>query len=140
MELMWLLRRLSPDFKTIADFRSENSVALKRVCREFTLLCKGMDLFGGELIAIDGSKFRAVNGRQQNVTARDLAKRIRRIDQQIAEYLAALDAADRAEPEAPPGDRGGGGGGGGRRWPGGSRRGPSSEPGVRNSPSTLMGP
>lgn len=100
VELMWLLRRLRPDFKTIADFRRENAVALKRVCREFTLLCKRLDLFGGELIAIDGSKFRAANSRQRNVTTKDLAKRLQRLDAQIAEYLAALEASDRAEPEA----------------------------------------
>ena len=123
VELMWLLRRLCPDFKTIADFRRENVVALKRVCREFTLLCKRLDLFGGELIAIDGSKFRAANSRQRNVTTKDLAKRLQRLDAQIAEYLAALEASDRAEPEAtasgpdssdaPDGGGSGGGGSGG---------------------------
>ena len=59
---MWLLRKLRPDFKTIADFR-KNGPAIKRVCREFTLLCKQLDLFGGELVAINGSKFPGVNGR-----------------------------------------------------------------------------
>src|SRR5213594_2363170 len=63
LELMWLIGRLRPDFKTIADFRKTNRAALKRVCREFTVLCQRLDLVGGEFVAIDGSKFRAVNGK-----------------------------------------------------------------------------
>jgi transposase len=63
LEVMWLLRKLSPDFKTIADFRRDNAAALKGVCREFTLLCRKLQLFGGELVAIDGSQ---VQGRQQS--------------------------------------------------------------------------
>jgi transposase len=66
VELMWLLGQLRPDFKTIADFRRDNGPALRKVCRQFTLLCKRMDLFGAELVAIDGSKFRAVNSRDRN--------------------------------------------------------------------------
>jgi len=66
LELMWLLRKLRPDFKTIADFRKENRSAITQVCREFTLLCKRLDLFGGELGAIDGSKFQAVNRRDMS--------------------------------------------------------------------------
>jgi len=58
---MWLLKKLTPDFKTIADFRKDNKKAIKKVCQEFTLLCKRLNLFGGELVAIDGSKFKAVN-------------------------------------------------------------------------------
>lgn len=73
VELIWLLRRLRPDFKTIADFRRENPQGLKAVCREFTLLCKHLDLFGGELVAIDGSKFRAVNSKQRNSAGRPLS-------------------------------------------------------------------
>ncbi len=65
VELMWLLRRLTPDFKTIADFRKDHPEALKRVGREFVLLCRQLALFGGELLAIDGSKFRAVNAGQE---------------------------------------------------------------------------
>ena len=68
VEMMWLLRRLSPDFKTIADFRKDNTEALKKVCREFTLLCKKLDLFGGELVGIDGSKFSAVNHNSRSYT------------------------------------------------------------------------
>ena len=63
---MWLLKKLSPDFKTIADFRKDNREAIKRVCREFVLLCKKLDLFGGELVGIDGSKFKAVNSKKKN--------------------------------------------------------------------------
>jgi len=62
---MWLLKKLSPDFKTIADFRKDNREAIMRVCREFVLLCKKLDLFGGELIGIDGSKFKAVNSKKK---------------------------------------------------------------------------
>ena len=61
LEVMWLLGKLSPDFKTVADFRRDNLAAIKGVCREFTLLCRKLKLFGGELVAIDGSKFKAVN-------------------------------------------------------------------------------
>jgi len=66
IEVMWLLGKLRPDFKTIADFRRDNLAALKQVCREFTLLCRKLGLFGGELVAIDGSKFKAVNNRRRN--------------------------------------------------------------------------
>jgi len=97
LELMWLLRKLTPDFKTIADFRRANTQALTAVCRAFTLLCRELDLFGAELVAVDGSKFRAVNSKQRNVTPGNLAKRIVRIDARIAEYLTALERADRAE-------------------------------------------
>jgi transposase len=63
VELMWLLRKLAPDFKTIADFRRNNGGAIREVCRQFTLLCRQLGMFGGELVAIDGSKFKAVNSR-----------------------------------------------------------------------------
>jgi len=66
VELMWLLRRLTPDFKTIADFRRDHPAALKGVGREFILLCRRLELFGGQLLAIDGSKFRAVNARDRS--------------------------------------------------------------------------
>ncbi len=66
LEVMWLLGKLTPDFKTIADFRRDNLAAIKQVCREFTLLCRKLKLFGGELVAIDGSKFKAVNNRRRN--------------------------------------------------------------------------
>ncbi len=66
VEVMWLLGKLRPDFKTIADFRRDNLAAIKGVCREFTLVCRKLELFGGELVAIDGSKFKAVNNRRRN--------------------------------------------------------------------------
>ena len=68
VELMWLLGRLAPDFKTIADFRKDNTKAISRVCREFVLLCRKLDLFADSLVAIDGSKFKAVNNRNRNFT------------------------------------------------------------------------
>ncbi len=97
IEVMWLLGKLTPDFKTIADFRRDNLTALKRVCREFTLVCKKLALFGGELVAVDGSKFKAVNNRQRNFSDTRLRKAIGAIDQKIAAYLASLDEADRSE-------------------------------------------
>lgn len=97
IEVMWLLGKLTPDFKTIADFRRDNLRALKRVCREFTLVCKKLALFGGELVAVDGSKFKAVNNRQRNFSDTRLRKAIGAIDQKIAAYLASLDEADRSE-------------------------------------------
>lgn len=97
VELMWLLRRLTPDFKTIADFRRDHSAALKGVCREFILLCRRLDLFGGELLAIDGSKFRAVNARDRSYTPARLAKLQRDIDHTIARYLRELERQDEAE-------------------------------------------
>lgn len=97
LELMWLLRKLRPDFKTIADFRKTNRAALTRVCREFTLLCKRLDLFGGELVAIDGSKFRAVNGKARNFNAAKLQRLIKEIDAKIEAYLKQLDSQDAAD-------------------------------------------
>ncbi len=92
-----LLRRLTPDFKTIADFRKDHPEALKRVGREFVLLCRELELFGGELLAIDGSKFRAVNARDKSYTPARLATLQRDIDRTIARYLRALERQDAAE-------------------------------------------
>jgi transposase len=97
LEVIWLLRGLQPDFKTIADFRKENHAAFKRVFREFTLLCRKLDLFGGELVAIDGTKLKAVNSRDNNFTHEKLAKLIRSADERLADYLARLDRADAEE-------------------------------------------
>jgi transposase len=97
VELMWLLKRLTPDFKTIADFRRDHPAALKRVGREFVLLCRRLDLFGGELLAIDGSKFRAVNARDRSYTPAKLEKLQREIDQTLARYLRDLERQDEAE-------------------------------------------
>ena len=101
VELMWLLKKLTPDFKTIADFRKDNLAPIQKVCREFTLLCKALDLFGGELVAVDGSKFKAVNNRKRNFTAEKLKKALEHIDAKIAEYLQALDTADTETPTRP---------------------------------------
>ena len=97
VELMWLLRRLTPDFKTIADFRRDHPAALKGVGRAFVLLCRRLELFGGELLAIDGSKFRAVNARDRSYTPARLATLQRDIDRTIARYLRELERHDEAE-------------------------------------------
>jgi transposase len=100
VEVIWLLGKLAPDFKTIADFRKDNLQPLRAVSRQFTLLCRKLELFGGELLAIDGSKFCAVNARDQNFNAAKLADLITRADARLAEYLKELDSADAAEPAA----------------------------------------
>lgn len=97
VELMWLLRRLTPDFKTIADFRRDHPAALKGVYRAFLVLCRRLDLFGGELLAIDGSKFRAVNARDKSYTPARLTTLQRDIDRTIARYLKELERHDQAE-------------------------------------------
>ena len=98
VEVLWLLGKLAPDFKTIADFRKDNLKPLKAVARQFTLLCRKLELFGGELLAIDGSKFAAVNARDQNFNAARLQELIDRADERLSEYLQQLDSADAAEP------------------------------------------
>jgi transposase len=100
VEVMWLLSKLTPDFKTIADFRKDNLSAIKLVCRQFTLLCKRLNLFGGELVALDGSKFRAVNSRKQNFNPTKLARVIQSIEKRITAYLAEMEQQDAAEPSA----------------------------------------
>jgi len=97
IELMWLLRRLCPDFKTIADFRKDNAKSLKRVCREFTLFCKQLKLFGTELIAIDGSKFSAVNSNNKSFTRKKIDKVVKKIDNEIDVYLRELNKNDHNE-------------------------------------------
>ena len=101
VEVMWLLHKLCPDFKTIADFRADNPKPLTAVCKQFVALCRDLELFGGELVAVDGSKFRASNSRNRVFTAADLRKRLERLEQKIGEYLAELDENDRAEDSAP---------------------------------------
>ena len=100
VEVMWLLHKLTPDFKTIADFRAHNPQPLTAVCKQFVALCRELELFGGELVAVDGSKFRASNSRNRVFTAHDLRKRLERLEQKIREYLAELDQNDRAEESA----------------------------------------
>jgi hypothetical protein len=94
---MWLMRKLRPDFKTIADFRKDNAQGIKQVCREFTLWCKRLELFGGELVAIDGSKFRAVNSPKRNFTEKKLRRVIKEVEGKIEEYLKELDRQDQQE-------------------------------------------
>ena len=94
VEVLWLLGKLAPDHKTIADFRKDNGQPLRAVCRQFTVLCRKLELFGGELLAIDGSKFKAVNARDQNFNEARLRELIAATDARLAEYLKELDAAD----------------------------------------------
>ena len=95
IELMWLTGRLAPDFKTIANFRRDNGAALRGVCRQFVMLCRSLGLFSQAVVAVDGSKFKAVNNRDRNFTANKVARRIEQVDASIERYLAALDRADR---------------------------------------------
>ena len=97
IELMWLTGRLAPDFKTIADFRRDNGAAIRAVCSQFVVLCRQLGLFTRAVVAIDGSKFKAVNNRDKNFTVAKVGKRIEQVDASIARYLAALDRADREE-------------------------------------------
>ena len=97
VEVMWLLRRLTPDHKTIARFRQENVGVLPKVFREFSKLCRAMDLFGAELVGIDGSKFRASNGKDRNFNEAKLKQRLQWIEEKIAKYLAALETTDEAD-------------------------------------------
>jgi transposase len=97
IELMWLVGRLAPDFKTIADFRKDNGEAIRAVCGQFVELCRRLNLFTQAVVAIDGSKFKAVNNRDKNFTVAKVKKRMEQVDASIARYLAALDRADREE-------------------------------------------
>ena len=99
VELMWLTGRLAPDFKTIADFRKDNGAAIRAVCAQFVELCRRLKLFTGAVVAIDGSKFKAVNNRDKNYTVAKVTGRMAQIDASIARYLRALDRADREEGE-----------------------------------------
>jgi transposase len=95
IELVWLTGRLMPDFKTIADFRKDNGEAIRKVCREFVVLCRRLGLFSEASVAIDGSKFKAVNTRDRNFTQAKMQRRLAQIDESIARYLSQLDSADR---------------------------------------------
>jgi transposase len=95
---MWLVGRLTPDFKTIANFRKDNGKAIQSVCRQFIVLCQQLGLFSEALVAIDGSKFKAVNNRDRNFTSAKLQRRMEEIESSINRYLTALDTADRQEP------------------------------------------
>src|ERR1700716_3464804 len=95
LELIWLTSKLMPDFKTIADFRKDNGQAIRGVCREFVMLCRGLNLVLEAIVAIDGSKFKAVNNRDKNFTDRKLKARVQQLEESIARYLTELDRADR---------------------------------------------
>lgn len=98
VELMWLTGRLAPDFKTIADFRHHNGVGIRNVCKRFVGLCRELKLFTQVIVAIDGSKFKAVNSRDSNFTPGKIEARQRQIEQSIQRYLDALETADRTQP------------------------------------------
>jgi transposase len=98
VEVLWLINRLTPSFKTIADFRKDHVTAIVGVCRAFIRFCRQQGMFGGELLAIDGTKIAAVASRKQVITPKRIAKQTEAIDRKIVEYLVAMDEADRREP------------------------------------------
>lgn len=95
IELMWLTGRLMPDFKTLADFRKNNGPAIQATCAQFVVLCRRLNLFSKAVVAIDGSKFKAVNNRDKNFTVAKVEARLAQVETSVARYLAALDRADR---------------------------------------------
>jgi transposase len=97
VEVIWLLRTLKPDFKTIADFRADNRAAFKKVFRQFVLLCRKLDLYGRELIAVDGTRIKAVNNKDRNFTKNALKKFIESADERLEDYLKRLDEGDATE-------------------------------------------
>ncbi len=98
VEVMWLTGRLVPDHKTIADFRKDSGPAIRRVCAQFVTLCRRLGLLAKASVAIDGSKFKAVNNRDRNFTAAKMKRRMAQIEESVARYLRQLDSADRQEP------------------------------------------
>src|SRR5258708_6237003 len=98
IEVMWLLGRLIPDHKTIADFRKDNGGATRKVCAQFVALCRELGLLAQASVAIDGSKFKAVNNRDKNFTRAKMERRMTQIEESVARYLHQLDSADRQEP------------------------------------------
>src|SRR3954447_25937827 len=102
LELIWLTGQLAPDFKTLADFRRDNAEAIRAACRQFVVLCGGLGLLASGEVALDGSKFKAVNSHERNFTRAKLAKQMAKVEASIAHYLEALDQADRAEDETAP--------------------------------------
>jgi hypothetical protein len=98
VEVMWLTGRLVPDHKTIADFRKDNGPAIRRVCAQFVALCREIGLLTKPSVAIDGSKFKAVNNRDKNFTRAKMERRLAQIEESVARYLGQLDTADLQEP------------------------------------------
>src|ERR1035437_9384437 len=99
LEVMWLMKKLAPDHKTIADFRKDNVDCIKPVFKEFVYLCRSLDLYDAQLVAIDGSKFKAVNSKSNNFNEKTVALRLKRTDEKIAEYLKELDNNDANDSE-----------------------------------------
>jgi transposase len=99
VEMMWLTGRLAPDFKTIADFRKDNGPAIRAACRQFIALCRQLDLFAHAVVAIDGSKFKAVNTRDRNFTRASIQRRMEQVEASIERYMSALETADRRDGE-----------------------------------------
>ena len=98
LEVIWLVKRLTPDDKTIADFRKDNGPAIKKVCAQFVALCRDMGLLTKASVAIDGSKFKAVNTRDKNFTKGKVERRRAQLEESVARYLAQLDTADLQDP------------------------------------------
>ena len=102
VEVMWLMKKLAPDFKTIADFRKDNVDCVKGVFKEFVKLCMGLDLFGSKLVAIDGVKFKAVNSLDKNFNRKKLSYRLRVIDERVSKYISEMEEEDRKEEKGEP--------------------------------------
>ena len=94
---MWLMKKLAPAFKTIADFRKNNVDCIKGVFKEFVYLCRSLDLYGAQLVAIDGTKFKAVNSKSNNLNEKTVALRLKQTEEKIAEYLKEMDQNDTAD-------------------------------------------
>ncbi len=103
---MWLIGRLTPDFKTIANFRKDNGPAIRAACRQFIVLCRQLNLFSEAVVAVDGSRFKAVNNRDRNYTSAKVQKRMEHIEASITQYLSALGTADQEDAATAPGKRG----------------------------------
>ena len=99
LEVIWLMRQLRPDFKTIADFRKINRSAFREVLRQFVRLCRDLDLYGRELLAVDGARIKAVNNRNKTFTKASLKRDLARIDERLERYLSDLNTADKRHAE-----------------------------------------
>src|SRR5271157_6367745 len=99
LEVIWLMKKLAPDHKTIADFRKDNVDCIKPVFKEFVYLCRSLDLYGAQLVAIDGTKFKAVNSKSNNLNEKTVALRLKQTEEKIAEYLKEMDENDKADSE-----------------------------------------
>ena len=97
LEVIWLMKKLAPDHKTIADFRKNNVDCIKPVFKEFVYLCRSLDLYGAQLVAIDGTKFKAVNSKSNNLNEKTVALRLKKTEEKIAEYLKEMDQNDTAD-------------------------------------------